>query len=110
MAILHVAITGRDKRHLTALGPKLRVVVVGYREEKHRAVVDAYINADKVKWLERQGYGVKRLEAVDAPDRARHAEERMKAAGKLSSTQWTQLVQASRLAKESLLGERPPQN
>src|SRR5215831_13118106 len=41
---------------------------------------------------------------------ARHAEERMKAAGKLSSTQWTQLVQASRLAKESLLGEGPPQN
>jgi len=28
MAMLHVAITGRDRRHLTALGPRLRVVVV----------------------------------------------------------------------------------
>ena len=34
MPILHVAITGRDRRHLTALGPKLRVVVVGYKESK----------------------------------------------------------------------------
>ena len=35
----------------------------------------------------------------------RHAEARMNAAGKLSSTQWTQLVQASRQAKEALLSE-----
>ncbi len=41
---------------------------------------------------------------------ARHAEARMKAAGKLSSTQWTQLVQASRLAKESLLSSDAPQS
>ena len=58
MSTLHVAITGRDKRHLAALGPKLRVVVVGYREEKHRFVVDAYIHADKVAWLKRQGQRV----------------------------------------------------
>ena len=53
MAILHVAITGRDRRHLTELGTKLRVVVVGYREDRHGAVVDAYVPAGKVAWLER---------------------------------------------------------
>ena len=76
MSTLHVAITGRDRRHLTALGPKLRVLVVGYREDEHGAVVDAYIPAAKVGWLERHGYGVVPLEAVDAYDRARQAEGR----------------------------------
>src|SRR5215831_8000578 len=40
----------------------------------------------------------------------RRAEERMNAEGKLRPAQWSQLVQLSRLAKESLLGERPPEN
>lgn len=40
---------------------------------------------------------------------ARRVEERLLASGKkLSATQWTQLVQAARLAKESLLGESAP--
>lgn len=40
---------------------------------------------------------------------ARLAEERMLPAGaKLSSTQWSQLVQASRAAKEALLSKNPP--
>ena len=40
---------------------------------------------------------------------ARRAEERMlSGSGRLSSTQWMPLVQASRSAKESLLGENPP--
>jgi molecular chaperone DnaK (HSP70) len=39
----------------------------------------------------------------------RFAEERMKAGGKLGTAQWTQLVQASRLAKESLLSEHAPE-
>jgi molecular chaperone DnaK (HSP70) len=41
---------------------------------------------------------------------ARRAEERLKAEGKLRPAQWSQLVQASRLAKESLLSERPPES
>ena len=41
---------------------------------------------------------------------ARRAEERMKAAGKLGPAQWSQLVQLSRFAKESLLGEDPPES
>jgi molecular chaperone DnaK (HSP70) len=41
---------------------------------------------------------------------ARHVEERLLADGrKLNAAQWTQLVQAARDAKESLLGENPPE-
>ena len=76
MPLFHVAITGRDKRHLTALGTKLRVVVVGYREERRGIVVDAYVPAEKIGWLERQGYGVIRLEEVDVPDRQRQEQGR----------------------------------
>ena len=83
MSLLHVAITGRNKRHLAALGPKLRVVVVGYREEKHRFIVDAYIHSDKLEWLKRQGYDVKRLEAVDAPDRTRQKQGHVAVARRL---------------------------
>jgi hypothetical protein len=40
---------------------------------------------------------------------ARHVEERLLAGGrKLNATQWTQLVQAARAAKESLLGDNAP--
>ncbi len=92
MSTLHVAITGRDKRHLAALGPKLRVVVVGYREEKHRFVVDAYIHADKVAWLKRQGYGVTRLEEVDAHDRARQAEGHAAATRRLKKGRYGDVI------------------
>ncbi|PYP15839.1 MAG: peptidase M14 [Gemmatimonadetes bacterium] len=92
MSTLHVAITGRDKRHLAALGPKLRVVVVGYREEKHRFVVDAYVHADKVAWLKRQGYGVARLEEVDAHDRARQAEGHAAATRRLKKGRYGDVI------------------
>src|SRR4051812_19942146 len=74
MGMFHVAITGRDRRHLSALGPRLRVVVVGYRETKRGIVVDAYVPANKIGWLERQGYAVTRLEEIDAPARKRQVE------------------------------------
>jgi carboxypeptidase T len=76
LALYHVAVTGRDRRHLTELGTKLRVVVVGYREEKRGIVVDAFVPAEKIAWLQRQGYGVTRIEKVDARDRKRQAEGR----------------------------------
>ena len=76
MALYHVAVTGRDRRHLTELGTKLRVVVVGYREEKRGIVVDAFVPAEKIAWLQRQGYGVTRIEKVDVRDRERQAEGR----------------------------------
>ena len=50
MPLYHVSITGRDRRHLSALGPKLRVVVVGYREDRRGIVVDAYVPAEKIPW------------------------------------------------------------
>src|SRR4249920_319181 len=71
MALYHVAITGRDRRHLTALGAKLRVVVVGYRETKRGIVVDAYVPAEKIGSLERKGYAVTRLEEIEAHDSQR---------------------------------------
>src|SRR5512136_704415 len=83
MPTYHVAITGRDRRHLTELGPKLRVVVAGYREDEHGVVVDAYVPAEKVEWLKRHGYGITRLEEVDAHARQRQAEGRQGAASRL---------------------------
>lgn len=112
MSILHVAITGRDKRHLTALGPKLRVMVVGYREDKRGAVVDAYVNSDKVAWLERQGYGIKRLEAVDAHDRARQQEGRAAVARRLKRGKYGDVIwgggylTADEIEQAMVLGEK----
>src|SRR5262245_8510574 len=74
MALYHVSITGRDRRRLSAMAGKLRVVVVGYREDKRGIVVDAYVPAEKVRWLQRQGYGVSQLEEVDSHARERQAE------------------------------------
>jgi murein tripeptide amidase MpaA len=112
MSILHVAITGRDKRHLTALGPKLRVMVVGYREDKRGAVVDAYVNSEKVAWLERQGYGVKRLEVIDAHDRARQKEGRVAVARRLKKGKYGDVIwgggylTADEIEKAMVLGEK----
>src|SRR5262245_64858629 len=76
MALLHVAVTGRDRRHLSELRNKFRVVVVGARETRRGIVVDNYIPADRVDWLRKKGYGVELLEDVEAPGRARQAEGR----------------------------------
>jgi murein tripeptide amidase MpaA len=83
MGLYHVAVTGRDRRHLTALGTKLRVVVVGYREDKRGIVVDAYVRSEKVEWLRKQGYGVTVVEEVDLKDRQRQAEGRKSVAVRL---------------------------
>ena len=76
MAIYHVNITGRDRRHLSALSGRLRVVVVGYREISRGIVVDAYVPSEKLGWLERKGYEVKLLGQIDAPARNRQDEGR----------------------------------
>ncbi len=83
MPLYHVAVTGRDRRHLTALGAKLRVVVVGYREAERGIVVDAYLPSERVGWLKRHGYAVELLEAVDGHDRERQAQGRDAAAKRL---------------------------
>lgn len=76
MGLVHVTVTGRDRRHLAALGPKLRIVVVGFREDEHGAVVDAFVQEEKVGWLRRQGCIVEVLERVDLHDRQRQKEGR----------------------------------
>jgi len=76
MALYHVAVTGRDRRHLSALGGKLRVVVVSYRETTRGIVVDAYVPEEKIGWLERHGYAVTRLEKNDGLARQRQVEGR----------------------------------
>src|SRR5512134_60364 len=76
MGLVHVTVTGRDRRHLAALGPKLRIVVVGFREDEHGAVVDAFVQEEKVGWLRRQGCTVEVLERVDLHDRQRQDEGR----------------------------------
>jgi murein tripeptide amidase MpaA len=76
MALLHVAVTGRDRRHLSELQNKFRAVVVGARETRRGIVVDAYIPAERVEWLRKKGYGVEAIEEVEAPGRARQAEGR----------------------------------
>ena len=82
MSLYHVAITGFDRRSLTALAPKHRAVVVGYSENKKtgEVVVDAYINPRQEQRLKKHGYGVTRLEEVTGPDRQRKSEGRRDAA------------------------------
>jgi len=92
MALFHVAITGRDRRHLTALGAKLRVVVVGYREDRRGVVVDAYVPAGKIDWLKRQGYGVTPLEAVDSKDKTRQAEGRTAVASRVERGRYGDVI------------------
>ena len=76
MGLFHVAIRGRDRKHLVALRPKFRVIVVGYREDKRGAVVDAFIPSEKIPYLRRKGYDVTLIEEVTAHDRDRQAEGR----------------------------------
>ena len=94
MPTCHVAITGRDRRHLSALGPKLRVVIVGYREDKRGAVVDAYVRSEKIAWLKRQGYGVTLLEQVEGHDRQRQAQERKGLATRLRRGRYGDVIWA----------------
>jgi murein tripeptide amidase MpaA len=92
MALCHVALTGRDRRHLTELATKLRVVVVGYREGKNGIVVDAYLPSEKIGWLKRKGYGVTLVEEVDVGDRQRQAEGRAAADTRLKHGRYGDVI------------------
>jgi len=92
MSILHVAISGKDRRHLSALGPKLRVMVTGYKETKKGITVDAFIRSDKVEWLKKQGYGVVRLENVTPHDRERQEQEQKAAKRRLKTGRYGDVV------------------
>ena len=92
MAILHVAVTGRDRRHLSELRNKFRVVVVGAQETRRGIVVDAYIPAERVDWLRKKGYGVELLEEIEAPGRARQAEGRAAAETRLKRGRYGDVI------------------
>jgi murein tripeptide amidase MpaA len=92
MGILHVAVTGRDRRHLSELRNKFRVVVVGARESRLSIVVDAYIPAERVDWLRKKGYGVELLEEVEAPGRARQIEGRAAAETRLKRGRYGDVI------------------
>ena len=95
MTLYHVAITGRDRRHLTELGARHRILVVGYREDrKQGAQVDAYVPPGKMEWLKKRGYGVTRLEEVTKKARQRQAEERTAAAGRLKRGRYGDVIWA----------------
>ena len=93
MSLFHVVITGLDRRHLTELAPKHRVIVVGHREKKSGEIeVDAYLSPREAEWLQKHGYGVTRLEEVTAPARQRQAESRQGAASRLKNGRYGDVV------------------
>ncbi len=94
MAVAHVAVTGRDRRHLSELRNKFRAVVVGVQETRHGIVVDAYIPTERIDWLRKKGYGVKLLEEIDAPARTRQAEGRAAAESRLKRGRYGDVIWA----------------
>jgi len=80
MGLYHVAVSGRDRRHLSALGVKLRVVVVGYRESERGIGRRCVCAEKKIAWLEKQGYTVNASKKSTDPRCRRQAE---------GATRWT---------------------
>ena len=91
MAIYHVTITGRDRRHLAALA-KLRLVVNDFREDKRGAVIDAYVRSEKIAYIKRKGYAVKQLERVDEHDRSRQTEGRKELARRVKQGRYGEIL------------------
>jgi len=94
MSALHVAIGGLDRRSLTALGTRHRIVVVGHRENANtgKITVDAYIEPRQEEWLRKRGYTVARLEAIDVPARQRQKDGRRDAARRLAKGRYGDVI------------------
>ena len=92
MSLLHVAVTGRDRRHLSELRNKFRVIVVDARDTRRGVVVDAYIPTERIDWFRRKGYGVQFLEEVEAPGRSRQAEGRAAAEARLKRGRYGDVI------------------
>ena len=94
MSLFHVSIEGLDRRALTALGTRHRVVVVGHKENARtgKVSIDAYIAARQEEWLRKRGYAVTRLEEVDAPARQRQKEGRRDAANRLARGRYGDVI------------------
>ena len=89
---IHVAVTGRDRRHLPELRNKFRVVVVGAQDTRRGVVVDAYVPAERIDWLREKGYGVQFLEEVETPGRTRQAEGRAAAEARLKRGRYGDVI------------------
>jgi len=94
MSLLHVAIEGLDRRSLTALGTRRRAVVVGCKESRRtgKITVDAYISPRQEEWLQKRGYAVTRLEAVDAVARQRQHDGKRDAARRLANGRYGDVI------------------
>lgn len=55
-------------------------------------MVDGYVRGDKIEWLKRKGYGVTRLEQVDAPDRSRQRQGRQAVARRVQEGRYGDVV------------------
>ena len=57
MSLFHVVIAGLDRRSLTALGARHRIVVVGHSEHARtgKVTVDAYVAEPQETWLRKHG-------------------------------------------------------
>ena len=55
-------------------------------------MVDGYIRGDKIEWLKRKGYGVTRLENIDAPDRSRQKEGHKSVARRVTQGRYGDVV------------------
>jgi|RhiMethySRZTD1v2_1073278.scaffolds.fasta_scaffold04669_10 carboxypeptidase T len=113
MSLFHVSITGLNRRHLTELGAKHRIIVVGHREKKSGEIeIDAYLNAQEEQWLKKHGYAVTRLEEVTAPARQRQAERHRDTAGRIKRGHYGDVIwgggylTVDEVERAMLLGER----
>lgn len=114
MSVLHVSIEGLDRRSLTALGTRHRIVVVGHREDARtrKVTVDAYITPLQQKWLRRHGYPVTLIEEIDARARERQKEGRRSTEKRLARGRYGDVIwgggylNADEIERAMLLGEK----
>jgi murein tripeptide amidase MpaA len=94
MSLTHVSIEGLDRRNLTALSTRHRIVVVGHKENRRtgKVTIDAYIQPRQEKWLKERGFVVTRIEEIDAPARRRQKEGRRDAARRLARGRYGDVI------------------
>lgn len=75
MPLLHIRVKARDRRHLTELATRHRLVVARHSFDVWKGFwVDAFARPAAVRAIERHGYEVKFLREVDAESRVRQAQ------------------------------------
>ena len=92
--LIHASVEGLDRRSLTALGTKHRIVVVGHKENPRtgKVTIDAYIQPRQEEWLRKRGFTVTRLEEIDAAARQRQKEGRRDAARRVAKGRYGDVI------------------